>query len=1128
MAAGTDTALDALAIDACDVVSSLLSEAERRRSRHDRAVRRRFVGLFRDAAALDVTIALTDEVMRFTSTESAVRVLRASARRASARGLGPLNALGLRLLAVLGPLAPSVVVRLVRWQIRRLSADLILDADPVALGRHVVARRREGLAVNVNVVGEAVLGESEAADRLVRVLEVISRPDVTYVSVKVSSIVSQLTTIDHEGSLARVVERLRTLYRAAKEHDVFVNLDMEEYRDLRLTIDAFRSVLGEPEFDHLAAGVVLQAYLPDSHDAFRELVGWALERYARTGTAIKVRLVKGANLAMEHVEAELHGWQAAPYGSKADVDASYARLLDVALRPEHAAAVRIGVASHNLFHVAWALGIARERGVVDQLDVEMLEGMAPAEAAALVAAGHPVLLYAPVTREDDFSAAVAYLVRRLDENTAPENYLRAAFTIARDPAIFADQRQRFLASVEARHHLETDRRRRAITVTTAGFTNVADGDPTDPFYVAALERAVAEVGAAADAVVGAASLVVGGGAAAWGRGADPHTGRGGYRYRVASIAAVDRAVARARAAQAGWAELRDEQRGRLLDRAADLLTERRADLVAVMGRDGGKTVAEADPEVSEGVDYLRYYGRNPSVGDSTPLGVVLVVPPWNFPLAIPLGGVAAALAAGNAVILKPAPEAVATGWEIATALWDAGVPDDVVQFVPTRDDDCGRHLVTHDGVDAVVLTGSFDTAVLFTSWKPSITLLAETSGKNAMVITSAADVDAAVKDLVQSAFGHAGQKCSAASLAIVDRATAENPRFWSQLVDAVTTLVVGAANEWATTVGPLIGPPGTALSRALALEPGERWLVEPRPLDPERRRWRPGVKTGVAPGSWTHHNEWFGPVLGVMTAPDLATAIRWQNEIPYGLTGGLQSLDRAECEQWLETVEVGNAYVNRGVTGAVVGRQPFGGWRRSSVGPTAKAGGENYVACLRRWPALSDLDGATSSLVAWWERVGSRAIDVSGLAAERNPHRYRRSSLPIVVRIDPDPDPDVIAYVRRIVETLGAPVRFSADAAVLAVPGAVVESAAALVERAPSIARVRWLSAQEPPTVDLVTRGVTVDRRPLAQDGAVEGPRWLLEQSVSITNNRYGAVGAGPRPDCPGLGGDEGRRGTLW
>ncbi len=1118
MTAGTDVSLDELAEGACEVVTTMLAEAERRRRRPDRAARRRFVGLFRDPAALDVTIALTDEVMRFTSREPALRVLRSAARRASARGLGLWNVIGLRALAALGPIAPATVIHLVRWRVRRLSAGLILDASPDALGRHVTARRREGLGVNVNVVGEAVLGESEASERLARVLDVIIRPDVTYVSVKVSSIVSQLTTIDHDGSLARVVERLTVLFRTARDHGVFVNLDMEEYRDLRLTIDAFREVLSEPEFDHLSAGVVLQAYLPDSHGAFSELVDWAVERYARTGTPIKVRLVKGANLAVEHVEAELHGWRAAPYDTKADVDASYARLIDVALRPANAAAVRIGVASHNLFHVAWAIAVARTRGVEDQLDIEMLEGMAPAEAAVLAAAGHRVLLYAPVTNEDDFAAAVAYLVRRLDENTAPENYLRAAFTIARDPAVYADQQRRFLASIAGRHHLDTSRRREALVDESTRFTNVADGDPTDRLFVAAVRRAASELAGARDTIVGDAAAVVTGEPEDFELGEDPNTGESWYRYHVASTAGVDQAVARARDAQPGWSDRGALDRRRLFEAAAALLVDRRADLIAVMGRDGGKTVAEADPEVSEGIDYLRYYAGHPADESSSALGVVLVVPPWNFPFAIPLGGVAAALAAGNVVILKPAPEAVATGWAIVNALWDAGVPRDVLQFVPTRDDEVGRRLVTHDGVDAVILTGSFDTAVLFTTWKPTINLLAETSGKNAMVITSAADVDVAVKDLVQSAFGHAGQKCSAASLAIIDRATADNPRFWSQLTDAVTTLVVGAADDLATAVGPVIHPPVGALERALNLEVSERWLVEPRRLDDAGYRWRPGVKVGVTPGSWTHQNEWFGPVLGVMTAPDLATAIQWQNDIPYGLTGGLHSLDRAECEQWLDAVEVGNVYVNRGITGAVVGRQPFGGWRRSSVGPTAKAGGPNYVSCLRHWPELRDLDAANASLLAWYRSSGARAIDESGLAAERNLHRYRRATRPFVVRVDVDVDPVVVAFLWRVVETLGVTLRFSAPAPVAAVPGATVESVEELVARADTIARVRWLSAEPAPSAQLVARGITLDRRPLAQDGAVEGPRWLLEQSVAITNHRYGTIGAGPAPRCPGLG----------
>ena len=383
------------------------------------------------------------------------------------------------------------------------------------------------------------------------------------------------------------------------------------------------------------------------------------------------------------------------------------------------------------------------------------------------------------------------------------------------------------------------------------------------------------------------------------------------------------------------------------------MREEHHDTLAVMSLDAGKTMDQGIPEVTEAIDFARYYGRSAirtleGAAPSSPVGVVVVVPPWNFPYAIPAGGVLAALAAGNAVILKPAPETVATAWVLVQQLWRAGVPRDVLQFVPTRDDEVGQHLVTHPGVDAVILTGSFATARMFTAWRPDLRLMAETSGKNALLISATADIDAAVKDLVASAFGHAGQKCSAASLAIVEASIHDNPAFLRQLRDAVTSEVVGAGTDPATVIGPIIRPAEGPLLRALTtLEPGESWLVAPRQLDETGHMWSPGVKIGVQPGSWTHLTEWFGPVLGVMRAPDLDTAIAWQNAVEYGLTAGIHALDVGECETWIERIQAGNAYVNRGTTGAVVNRQPFGGWKKSAVGPH----GEGRRRELRGLPA---------------------------------------------------------------------------------------------------------------------------------------------------------------------------------
>jgi RHH-type proline utilization regulon transcriptional repressor/proline dehydrogenase/delta 1-pyrroline-5-carboxylate dehydrogenase len=1122
MSSSTDRSLDSLASQSCLDAHQLIQDAEKLRTRREKANRRRFARLFRDRRAIDITISLTDEVMRVTAIRSAAGVLRALASRASLAGFGVLNAIGLRAIALLSRWTPAFAVRVVHARVRSLSRDLILASENPSFRHHFRARRRDGIRLNVNVLGEAVLGEREANDRLERVLEMMRRDEVNYVSVKLSSVVSQLVAIDHEGSLTRVSEELRTLYREGQRNGVFVNLDMEEYRDLRLTVDAFRAVLAEPEFEALSAGIVLQAYLPDSHSALDELITWAQDRFERSGGRIKVRLVKGANLAMEHAEAELHGWVPAPYGTKADVDASYARLVDISLRAEHAQAVRVGVASHNLFHVTWALAVARERGVIDQLDIEMLEGMANAEALTLVRSGLTVLLYAPVTRHDDFSAAVAYLVRRLDENTSDENYLKAAFYIAKDEKVFAEQQRRFLDALAQRHNVVTTTRRHATPrpSTAERFENAADGDPTNPTYQTDVIDALRDVqrpGTRQIPIVIDREEVT---TCEFEEGGDPsNNGAIWYRYFVATDAQIDKAVASSRAVATHWASRGCDERRAMLLRAANIMEHQRATTIAIMARDAGKTVSEADPEVSEAIDFARFYALQArDFGDSEPLGVVLVVPPWNFPYAIPTGGVCAALAAGNTVILKPAPETVAVAWEIVQQLWQGGVPRDVLQFVPTRDDDCGRRLVTHEGVDGVILTGSFETASLFSSWRPDINLLAETSGKNAILISSYADIDLAVKDLVHSAFGHAGQKCSAASLAIVDRSVYDNPLFLRQLSDSVRSLRVGRGYDTATVVGPIIRQGEAALHRALhQLDPGETWLVKPEPIDEAELQWRPGVKIGVRPGSWSHVNEWFGPVLAVMPAPDFATALTWQNQVPFGLTAGLQSLDEAECEYWIDHVEAGNLYVNRGVTGAVVNRQPFGGWKRSSVGPTAKAGGPNYINCLRRWPALHEASGAAGELASWWRDFGSVARDEAGLSVESNTQRYRYTLAPIVVRIDESFDSEQATFVEVLAAMTGAHISFSANDGVEGEMHVVRESVDELVARSATFGKVRWLSREAAPVVALLDHGISTDRRAISQSGAVEGPRWFLEQSVAMTRHRYGNVNAGPRPICRGL-----------
>ena len=1121
----TDPGIDKLADKAVENARALIAESLPNLKRYDKASRKRFTRLFKDPKAISVTVSLTDEVMRITSAKDSVRILRKAAKDSSVAGFGLFNTFGLKLIAAISRALPKPVLFAVHTQVKLLSKGIILPAESKKLSRQIKKRAKKGIRLNINVLGEAVLGEDEANERFERVMQMMQRPEVDYVSVKLSSVASQIISLDRKGTLERVSEKLRHIYRTSIATNTFVNLDMEEFRDLRLTVDAFKLVLNEGEFKNLYAGLVLQAYLPESHEVFAELVEWSLERHKQSGGVIKIRLVKGANLAMEKAEAELHGWVAAPYKSKADVDASYSRLLDTALRPEHAKAVRIGVASHNLFHIAFALEIAKKRNVMEQLDLEMLEGMANPEALAIAKRSMRILLYAPVTRADDFASAVAYLVRRLDENTAVENYLRSSFEIGTNAEKFREQSNRFLDSASQRHEISTKsiRHKNHKFQIDQTFENAPNADITKLDFLNKLDK---EIAAVLKLPIEEIPLVIDG-KEIFDRiqieGNDPgDNAKVWYKYSVAKLNDIDSAVKVAKKSVEDWNQIGADKRGEILKKFGQIAHDEQEETIAIMSRDAGKTVSEADPEVSEAIDFANYYALSAISLDlerqSSPVGVVLVVPPWNFPYAIPTGGICAALAAGNTVIFKSAPETVATSWQLVNQLWKAGVPKNVLQFVSTEDNEVGQALVSHEDVNAVILTGGYSTALLFSSWKNELNLLAETSGKNSMVLTACCDIDVAVKDLVQSAFGHAGQKCSAASLAIVDKNIYENPNFRKQLIDAVKSLKVGPGYNYSTMVGPIIKSAESNLRRALTqLDEGEQWLLEPEQLDEAGLIWSPGVKTGVKPSSWSHLNEWFGPVLAIMISPDLETSINWQNATDFGLTAGIQSLDPKECEYWIENVEAGNLYVNRGVTGAIVNRQPFGGWRRSSVGATAKAGGANYVATLRNWNQMKHFLPMKEAANKWLKSTGELAVDRSGLSVEQNIQRYRRFKKGFLVRIESGTSKDELDFLNWLKMDLGVITRLSSDSLIPGLANLVVESADEFANHAKEFDRVRWLSAEVPPVHQLMMNGISCDRRPVTSRGDIELSRWFLEQSVSITQHRYGNTNAGPKPACRGL-----------
>jgi RHH-type proline utilization regulon transcriptional repressor/proline dehydrogenase/delta 1-pyrroline-5-carboxylate dehydrogenase len=1269
-----------LAQQAIELVRAWLQASEARdaipeASKRDPAAER-LAGLLRDPRGLDFAVGFVDGVARPHDVYAAAKSLH-ELGRAIPRFLPWHQRWAIAVGGLVAPAIPWIVIPIARRVLRSMVGHLVVDATPSRLGK-AIARLKEGTAasggasaghvrLNLNLLGEAVLGENEADARLEGTRELLERDDVDYVSIKVSNVASQLSMWAFDESVVRVAQRLMPLYlyAASSPRRKFINLDMEEYHDLDLTIAVFKRVLGDPRLAGLEAGIVLQAYLPDALDALHDLTEWAQNRRAAGGAAIKVRLVKGANLPMERVDATLHDWPLATYDRKVHTDANYKRVLDWALTPEHTHAVKLGVAGHNLFDVAHAWLLARSRGVDDRIDFEMLLGMAARQADAVAQTVGGLLLYAPVVHPRHFDVAISYLVRRLQENASDDDFLSAAFELTERPDLFEREKARFLASIaefeedagprglaplpnrrqdRAREWVESDpttlfharpapvdpaaeAAQEGLTATVLGLERGSRGSglfPTtgivlDPQQQPGDETAPAtrreararesartgEVAtqhagdAAARPMAGTSAQATGGTAAqptievtapehsgafrnesdtdpalpanrVWGRrilASVPSSTLGEEKIRAAHIddeRMLDRLLATVQTTGAQWGSIPGSARAAALDRVGLALSANRDRLIEVMASETGKTIAEADPEVSEAVDFAHYYAALARELDTVqgatfvPSRLTVATPPWNFPVSIPAGSVLGPLAAGSGVVLKPAPQARRSAAVLAECIWEAGIPRELMALADVDEGDLGRALIADPRVDRVILTGAYDTAKLFKSWRPELPLLAETSGKNAIVVTPSADVDLAVADVVKSAFGNAGQKCSAASLVILVGSMGSSQRFLNQLADAAESIYTGWPEQPVTWMGPLIEPAAGKLEYALTqLEQGEEWLVTPRRLDETGRLWSPGIRSGVQPGSPFHQTEFFGPVLGIMRARTLEQAVQWQNAVDYGLTAGLHSLDADEIAYWLAAVEAGNLYVNRGITGAIVQRQPFGGWRRSSVGAGHKAGGPNYLFGLGSWATdagssssslhLRGLDSrvsrviesaqpsmgyeefdlvrrsALSDAIAWANEFGV-VRDAAELGVERNLFRYRPVRVSIRLsegagladllrvlaaaalvrgRFDVSTPTQLPRALREALHEIGALEVVESDAAWRQ---RVATSGAAVDPDGPPAERIRLIGGDATALARALGDriDVAVFSAPVTASGRVELLPFVKEQAISITNHRFG------------------------
>lgn len=868
--------------------------------------------------------------------------------------------LGLGLRA--GGLAQGTMTKTVTSQITKMAKRFIAGTDATSALPELESIWNEGVAFSVDLLGEACVSDTEAEQYRQRYLDLlINLPNCvaswksssllendhlgpiprTNISIKISSLFANTDPIAHEYSINGLFKALSPILEEAQKSGIFINFDMEQFENKDLTLELFMKCCDAIDFP---AGLAMQAYLRSGDDDAKKIIDWS----ARTGRQVTVRLVKGAYWDYETIHAEEMGWSVPVWSRKVDTDACFERMVALFIESTPTTVdeggVKLALGSHNIRSIATALALLEKRGLpTAALELQMLRGMADQLKAGVLEEGLRLREYVPV---GEMIPGMAYLVRRLLENTSNESWLRSSFMDDADASLL-------LASPHIQHtnedpgieRIQQAPERHKLSPAVVG---VGDGKPffTEPYRDFSIKT---ERDNFANAI--AKSKV-------------PQVDRIETKEEITAI------IDTAHTAFPSWRDEDPIHRSQILVKTAELMRQQRDELSGVVMRESGKTWREADGDVCESIDFCEFYARmapqlfeydrlGEFIGELDqqfyqPRGVAAVISPWNFPMAICCGMTVAALVTGNTVLVKPSGQTTGIAKLICEMLWEAGAPKEVLHFVAGPGSVIGSALVRDPRVAVIAFTGSkgvgldiLEAAGQVAENQPFVKkVVCEMGGKNAIIIDASADLDEAVLGVRQSAFGYQGQKCSACSRAIV--VDSAHDTFLERLIESSRTLVIGDVMDPSTDVGPVIDKNAAVeIQRYIEIgkQEGKLELAQPIPEGLEEQTGRhyiaPHIFSGIQGNDVIAQEEIFGPVLAVIRVKDFDEALEVANSTEYKLTGAVYSRKPANLEKARRQFRVGNLYLNRGSTGALVGRQPFGGFGMSGVG--SKAGGCDYL-----------------------------------------------------------------------------------------------------------------------------------------------------------------------------------------
>jgi RHH-type transcriptional regulator, proline utilization regulon repressor / proline dehydrogenase / delta 1-pyrroline-5-carboxylate dehydrogenase len=824
--------------------------------------------------------------------------------------------------------------------------------------------------LNFSQVGGLPLGREGVKKWQKKYRRLLEKPNINYISIKSSSLLPKINLLDWEASVKFLATKLQYIYQIANENPIkqkdgttkhkFINIDIENYQSVKITIQAFKQALSNPSFANLSAGITLQSYLPEAFELQKDLVQFAKKRIEDGGNAIKITIVKGSYLEKEEIQASINNWAQAPYTSKKETDANFKKMLEFACLKPNARVANVGIATHNIFDIAYGLLLIYENEIFPYAEIEMFATRTPNIRNVINQVFDNVRLYCPVADKNEFHKALSFIFRRIDENLRPQNFLYKINKLTPRSKRWDQLKEAFFSSCEKINNLSHEKRQKQDRLENKTFLkerfSLFDNEQQTNFSLKNNRIWANEI--IKNVKTNTESLII----PLQINGQIFEKNQDGifhqiaskektlYHYSIADENDINKAILCANSYLSIWKNVSVEEKMTFFSNITSLYKQKRKELIATLIKEQGKILIDADVEICQAIDSIEYYKFRYSNTVTTkdvsfsPIGTCIIVSSKGNSLSTPTGNIISALLCGNSVIFKPSKDSVLTGWQIVNTFWEAGIPKEVLQFIICDNEVVENSLINTNSNSKLIFSGRGLTAKKFIKKNPLINISANLEGKNTMIITDCCDRDLAIESLVKSAFSNSGQNDFTITVAILESEVYEDKIFLQKLIDAVSPYKLGFPWDLSTNLVPLRHEIKENLKIALTtLEPGESWLLTPKQNENNPFLYSPGIKIGATENSLTFKRVFAGPVLSLVRASNLKSAISIANSLPYGLISVLQSLDEREHHYFSENIQTGSKYINRATKLAMIRRQPYGGYKSSSYGINFKEGGPNYL-----------------------------------------------------------------------------------------------------------------------------------------------------------------------------------------